>query len=157
MIARPSYKELQQPSVESHTSSRAPATPSRRARILVLEDERHIARLLEFFLSKGGYDLTICHTGEQALLEIEKQKPDALVLDLVLPRMTGLEFLQTVRSDPYSCQCVVIVLSSHWLEQAETSVANSEVSAFCSKPIAPRSLLRKLEELGVHPCLPQEI
>jgi CheY-like chemotaxis protein len=152
MHACPNYDEIQEP-IELHAPSDTPRTPLRSARILVVEDERHIARLLEFVLSKAGYALTICHSGEQALLEITKQKPDALVLDLILPGMTGLEFLQTVRGAPYSCSCVVVVLSSYWVEKAEPGLAEAGVAAFCSKPIAPRSLLRKLEELGIHASL----
>jgi two-component system phosphate regulon response regulator PhoB len=128
----------------------------RPARILVVEDERHIARLLQFVLGKAGYELSICHSGEQALLEIERCKPDALVLDLVLPGMTGLDLLRAVRHAPYFGKCVVVVLSSHWFEQSDATLAEAGASAQCSKPIAPSSLLRKLQQLGVHPSLPMD-
>ncbi len=134
----------------------AESRPERPSRILVIEDERHIARLLEFILGKAGYQASICHSGEQALLEIEKHKPDALVLDLVLPGMTGLEFLQIIRAAPYSCNAAVILLSSHWFEQTDSILAQIGVSARCSKPIAPSSLLRKLKQLGVHSSMPAE-
>ncbi|AXC10134.1 Phosphate regulon transcriptional regulatory protein PhoB (SphR) [Acidisarcina polymorpha] len=126
------------------------------AKILVVEDERHIARLLEFVLQKAGYDLSICHSAERALIELEKGHPDAIVLDLILPGMSGLEFLRLIRAPPRCCASAVIVLSSHWLEQGGASLAESGATARCTKPIAPSSLLRKLKELGIHPSKPLE-
>lgn len=149
MLAQSSSEETD----ESFSNAAQPCGPDGRAgsaRILILEDERHIARLLQFVLEKAGYDLTICHSAEQALPEIAKQTTDALVLDLVLPGMSGLDFLRTVRSAPYSCQCVVIVLTSHSLRATEAALLEAGATALCSKPIAPSSLLRKLEQLGVY-------
>jgi len=122
----------------------------RPTRILVVEDERHIARLLEFVLRKAGYELSICHSAEEAILKIEKSQPDALVLDLVLPGMTGLEFLRLIRAAPYCCACPVVVLSSQWLEETGATLRTAGATAQCSKPIAPSSLLRMFRELGVH-------
>jgi CheY-like chemotaxis protein len=130
--------------------------PSRPTRVLIVEDERHIARLLEFILRKAGYELTICYSAEQALQEIQKSEPDALVLDLFLPGMTGIEFLRAIRSAPYSCTCVVVTLSSHSLDQLDTALTEAGATAQCSKPIAPSTLLKKLQQLGVHQSSPLE-
>ena len=128
----------------------------RPGRILIVEDERHIARLLDFVLSKAGYELSVANTAEDALVEIEKCKPDALLLDLVLPGMGGLEFLRIIRAKPSFSSCVVIVLSGHWFEHTDATLAEAGASAQCSKPIAPSTLLRKLRELSVHPLMPKE-
>ncbi len=128
----------------------------RPGRILVIEDDRHIARLLDYVLQRAGYDLRVAHTAEQGFLEMDKCKPDALLLDLVLPRMTGLEFLRAIRAAPYFSECVVIVLSGHWVEQASAVLLEAGASAQCSKPIAPSTLLRKLREFGVNPLMPTQ-
>lgn len=154
MLAGSSSNELRE-SCHVPTQAVGAIVPMRPARILVVEDERHIARLLEFVLGKAGYEVCICHSGEQALHEVKDRKPDAVVLDLVLPGMTGVEFLQIARAAPYHCHCVVVVLSSHWFEQTETILAEAG-AALCSKPIAPSSLLRKLEQLGVRASMPRE-
>jgi CheY-like chemotaxis protein len=150
---------LVQPCSERPRESRSLSTglPSvRRARILVVEDERHIARLLEFVLLKAGYELCICHSAEAAILEVEKRHPDALVLDLVLPGMTGLEFLRVIRAAPYLCLSAVVVLSGQWLEGTSSILQEAGATAHCSKPIAPSSLLRKLQELGIHHSITAE-
>jgi CheY-like chemotaxis protein len=132
------------------------ADAMRPTRILVVEDERHIARLLEFILRKAGYDLVICHSGEEAIEQIAQQTPDALVLDLYLPGMTGIDFLRAIRGAPYLCDCVVVTLSSHSLDHLDTALVEAGATAQCSKPIAPSTLLKKLQQLGVHPSRPSE-
>jgi len=141
---------------EHETEEARSGTGFRPARILVVEDERHIARLLDFVLRKAGYELSVATSAEQALVEIEKSRPDALLLDLVLPGMSGLEFLKIFRSKPSFSSCIVIVLSGHWFEHTDETLAGAGASAQCSKPIAPSTLLRKLWELGVDPLLPKE-
>jgi DNA-binding response OmpR family regulator len=128
----------------------------RPGRIMVVEDERHIARLLDFVLRKAGYELSVANSAEKALEEIEVYKPDALLLDLVLPGMSGLEFLRLIRAKPSLSTCVVIVLSGHWFEHTDATLAEAGASAQCSKPIAPSTLLRKLRELSVYPVMPEE-
>lgn len=130
--------------------------PTRATRILIIEDERHIARLLEFVLRKAGYEVSVCHSAEQALQEMEKCAPDALVLDLFLPGMSGIDFLRAIRGTPYFCTCVVVTLSSHSLDRLDIALAEAGATAQCSKPIAPSTLLKKLQQLGVHQLTPLE-
>lgn len=129
---------------------------TRPGRILVVEDERHIARLLDHVLRKEGYEVLAVHSAEKALESIEMLQPDALLLDLVLPGMSGLEFLKAIRAEPYCLTCVVIVLSGHWFGHSGETLAETGASAQCSKPVAPSTLLRKLREFGVHKQMPRE-
>lgn len=131
----------------SHSIEEAKET--RPTKIMIVEDERHIARLLEFVLQKAGYELSICYSGEEALREISVSRPDAVVLDLVLSGMTGLDFLRAIRTAPYSCDCVVVTLSGYPLEKMGAELAEAGAAAQCSKPIAPSTLLRRLQQLGV--------
>ena len=149
MLAEADYEELEGPT-NINMSLGASQSSIRQTRILIVEDERHIARLLEFVLRKADYEVTTCHSAEEAVLEMGKVHPDALVLDLVLPGMTGLEFLRLIRAAPYCCSSAVVVLSSQWLEGTTLMLQEAGATAQCSKPIAPSSLLRKLRELGIH-------
>jgi CheY-like chemotaxis protein len=155
LLARPDAEDLHEPANAVTHLAGGPAS-LRPTRILVVEDERHIARLLEFVLRKAGYELSICHSAEEAIEEIQKRHFDALVLDLVLPGMTGLEFLRIIRGKPYCCTSAVIVLSSQWLHGESASLQEAGATVQCSKPIAPSSLLRKLIELGIHRSMPLE-
>ncbi len=127
----------------------------RPGRVMVIEDERHIARLLDHVLRKEGYEVLVVHTAESALERVSALQPDALLLDLVLPGMGGLEFLRIIRAEPYSLFCVAIVLSGHWFGHDGETMLATGASAQCSKPVAPSTLLRKLREFGIQSSMPE--
>ena len=131
-----------------------PSVPYKNARILIVEDERHIARYLEFVLRKEGYEVATANDGEAALERIAGFNPDALLLDLVLPGMSGMEVLQAIRSEARYASLVVIVLSARSSADDSAALAAAQVHAQCPKPVAPSTLLKKLAEFGIRPSIP---
>ncbi len=127
-----------------------PGAP-RPSRILVVEDERHIARLLDHILRKEGYSVSVAPDAETALETMAEIAPDALLLDIILPGMSGLELLHLIRKDPRWRDLVVIVLSAHWFGHDDKTLTEAGATAQCLKPIAPSKLIRKLEECGIMP------
>jgi two-component system phosphate regulon response regulator PhoB len=117
----------------------------------VVEDERHIARFLEFILRKEGYQVTVAADGEQALASLDRAKPDAMLLDLVLPGMSGLDVLRRLRSDRRNSDLVVLVLTARAFEDTPEEVIQAGADSHCTKPIAPSTLLRRLMDFGVPP------
>lgn len=126
-----------------------PAGPARSGRVMIVEDARPTARLLQHLLMKEGYDVAVASSAEEALRQMDEQRPDALVLDLLLPGMNGLDFLKAIRSNDDFRGCVVIVLSSHWFGKEDPELLAAGANAQFAKPIAPSTLFRKLRELGV--------
>lgn len=124
-----------------------------KAKVLVVDDERHIARFLEFVLKKAGYDVALAYNGEQALVAVEAFNPDVLLLDLVLPGLTGLEVLKRLRADAKYAKLVVMVLSARSFGEVPAELREAGANEHCPKPIAPSTLLRKLTDLGVPPSL----
>jgi CheY-like chemotaxis protein len=118
-------------------------------RVLVVEDERHIARLLEFILTKSGYRVKIANDGATALARLDDFAPEAVLLDLFLPDMSGNEILERIRVHPACFDCGVIVLSAHTFELESRSLDPTGRTVQCSKPIAPSHLLQKLSEFGL--------
>lgn len=125
----------------------------RACRVLVVEDERHIARLLEHVLSKEGYEVLALHDAESAFEAIEEFQPDAMLLDIGLPGISGLDFLKQIRKEPRWAKTVAVVLSAHWFEHDDPSLAEAGATAECPKPIAPSRLLRTLRECGLSPTI----
>ena len=123
----------------------------RKSRILVVEDERHIARLLEHVLVKEGYEVTVAHDAERGLELIGSAIPDALLLDVVLPGMSGFDLLKKLRQEERWSTLVVIVLSAQWFNQDDQALGEAGATAQCPKPIAPSKLIRKLRECGIPP------
>jgi CheY-like chemotaxis protein len=142
---------------EDVTAESSPDAASRHARVLVVEDERHIARLLEHVLVKEGYVVTTVRDAEHALDLMGCVSPDVLLLDVVLPGMSGLDLLKQLRQDPQWKQLIVIVLSGQWFNYDAPELAGAGATAQCPKPIAPSKLIRKLLECGVPPRIEQPV
>jgi CheY-like chemotaxis protein len=119
--------------------------------ILVVEDERHIARLIEYFLVKAGYSVATAESAEIGLESAKEKKPDAVILDLTLPGMSGLDFLGVVRNDPAFPHLKVIVVTAHWFGTGDQTIKDAGANALCSKPVSPTNLIKTLTELGVLP------
>ncbi|MEP6901181.1 MAG: response regulator [Actinomycetota bacterium] len=119
------------------------------AKILIVEDERHISRFLEFILAKEGFKLFTANNGKKALEALEEFKPDAILLDLGLPDMSGMDLLKEIRSTKNHQTVKVIVISATLYEGMSEQLSEAGADAQCSKPIAPSTLLRTLQNLNI--------
>ena len=118
-------------------------------RILVVEDERHIARFLQYVLEKAGFHVLVALDGKTAVDNIDTFRPDGVVLDLVLPDISGTEVLRAIRRSDVCGSAAVVVLSAHTFEHGADTVDPGGRTVQCPKPIAPSRLLEKLKEFGL--------
>ena len=118
-------------------------------RILVVEDERHIARFLQYVLEKAGFQVMVALEGKTAIANIETFRPDGVVLDLVLPDIPGAEILQAIRHSATCGNAAVVVLSAHTFEHGADALDPGGRTVQCPKPIAPSRLLEKLKDFGL--------
>ncbi|MEW6128490.1 MAG: response regulator [Acidobacteriota bacterium] len=124
---------------------------SHKTKILVVDDERHIARFLEFILKKEGYDVAVAYSGEQAIEVINRFQPDGLLLDFVLPGMSGLDVINHIRANQAFDNLTIIVLTARSFEDNQGDFLEAGANASCAKPIAPSSLVKILLEFGLPP------
>lgn len=122
--------------------------------ILTVDDEIHILELLKYNLENNGFAVLQAETGEEALEILDNQIVDAIVLDLMLPGIDGLEVLRRIRSNPVLCKIPVVMLTAK-NEEIDT-VLGLEMGAddYLGKPFSMRELLarikavfRRIEEL----------
>ena len=118
-------------------------------KILIVEDERHIVKFLEFTLKKQGYDLFTVMNGKDALKALGAFKPDAILLDLGLPDINGLDLLKEIRTDENQKDTKVIILSATLYEGLSEQLDQCGADAQCSKPIAPSTLLKILQNFDL--------
>ena len=119
------------------------------SKVLVVEDERHIARFLEFVLKKEGFSVDCAFDGDAAEQKIQANTYSAILLDLGLPHRSGLEVLSLIRSLVVPSRPAVIVLTAKSSGDVLNQVLAAGADAHCPKPVAPSTLLKKLKELGV--------
>lgn len=111
------------------------------AKILVVEDEHPIADILQFNLSKEGYEVDCVHNGNDAIRYVQKNTPDLILLDLMLPGADGIEVCRTIRQ---SHQMPIIMLTAK--DSEVDKVLGLEIGAddYVTKPFSNRELLARI-------------
>jgi len=122
--------------------------PFRPARILVVDDERHIARFLVYTLNKKGYEAQAVYDGEAALSAAEVFAPDGILLDLLLPKLSGQEVLSRLRADSRFAGLKILLLTGGHLDDVQEPLKNG-ADAYCLKPIGPSALIDLLRQHGL--------
>lgn len=114
------------------------------ARILVVEDERDIAALVSYHLTKEGYRVRTAEGGTEALEAAASERPDLLVLDLMLPGFSGYEVLQEVRRRPELADVPVVVLTARRDEADRIKGLELGADDYITKPFSPRELVLRV-------------
>ena len=109
-------------------------------RILVVDDERHIVRLIEVNLQRAGYEVIKAYNGREALEKARSENPDVVVLDAMMPGMDGFAVLKNLKADPATAHIPVIMLTTKG--QDEDAVRDLPgVHCYLCKPFSPMDLL----------------
>lgn len=116
-------------------------------RILVVEDEQDLAELVAFNLRQAGHTVVTVHEGNPALAEIRRNRPDLVVLDIMLPDLSGVEVCRRLRRDPGTQRLPVLMLTAKGEEVDR--VVGFEVGAddYVIKPFSPRELVLRVEAI----------
>jgi len=119
-------------------------TPPPKSEILVIDDELQIRRLLRIALESGGYGVRESETGRLGLTEIAGRKPDAVILDLGLPDLPGLEVLKHLRE---WSKVPVLILSVQGQEKDKVAALDAGADDYLTKPFGTGELLARLRVL----------
>ena len=118
-----------------------------RKRILVVDDEIYIVHILEFTLTMEGYEVLTAADGEEALRRLEQDRPDLVVLDVMMPKVDGYEVLRRIRADEDFRQMPVILLSAKGRPMDRETGLEIGADDYIVKPFSPRRLLEKIQNL----------
>ncbi len=116
-------------------------------KIVLAEDEPQIARLIEFKLKKEGYEVTWKENGEEALRAIKADKPDLILLDIMMPVMDGYEVLRRVKEDESLKDIPVIMLTARAQEKDVVKGIGSGAEDYITKPFHPAELLARVKRI----------
>ncbi len=115
------------------------------ANILVVEDEPAIQELIAAQLRHAGHTPLPAYDAESALQSIRQSLPDLVLLDWMLPGMSGIAFTKTLRQDPRTKALPIIMLTARGAEQDKVLGLESGVDDFVTKPFSPRELLSRIK------------
>jgi DNA-binding response OmpR family regulator len=115
--------------------------------VLLIEDEPNIAEAIRFVLSRDGWQVFVLGDGAAALNEVARLRPDLVILDLMLPGMSGLEILTALRADDATLALPVMMLTAKGLARDREAAVRAGVSLFMTKPFANAEIVAQARAL----------
>ncbi len=116
----------------------------KRPQVVVIEDEPEMLDIIQINLEQAGYSVVSARDGVEGYAVLEAIEPDAVILDLNLPNMSGFRLARLLRRDPRWKRIPLIVATAFAFEEVE-DLASEGVDGFVSKPFDPADLVTKLE------------
>jgi two-component system alkaline phosphatase synthesis response regulator PhoP len=118
-----------------------------KGRILVVDDEIYIVHILDFSLGMEGYEVLTALDGEQALERVRNDKPDLIVLDIMMPKLDGYEVCRTIKADPETRNIPVILLTAKGRNVDQKMGFDVGADDYITKPFSPRKLVERINSL----------
>jgi two-component system cell cycle response regulator DivK len=116
--------------------------------ILYVEDNEFNLKIVRQLLSRTSYRLIEAVDGEQGVATALRELPDLILMDIQLPKLSGLDATRTLRGDPKTAQIPIIVVTSFALSGDDKKAHDAGASAYLAKPYSPRELLAMIRKLA---------
>ena len=114
------------------------------SKILVIDDEIHIVELLKFNLETSNYNVDFAYDGLDGYIKAKENKPDLILLDWMLPNISGIDVLKKIRSDKDLKQIPVIMLTAKNMENDKIEGLEVGADDYITKPFRPRELVSRI-------------
>jgi two-component system, OmpR family, phosphate regulon response regulator PhoB len=114
-------------------------------RVLVAEDDQSISQLLSYNLEKQGYDVDVALDGEEALLRVEENMPDLVLLDWMLPKVAGIEVCRRLRARPDARNIPIIMLTARGEETDRIRGLDTGADDYVVKPFSMTELMARVK------------
>ena len=116
-------------------------------KVLIADDEQNIVISLEFLMKREGFEVVVANDGEEAIRRIRADQPDLVLLDVMMPKKSGFEVCQEVKSDPALGGVRILMLTA---KGRDTEVAKGlalGADAYMTKPFSTRELVQKVAQM----------
>jgi DNA-binding response OmpR family regulator len=118
-----------------------------KGQILIVEDDRSLAEVLDYNLRQDGYQTLVANDGQEGLRQAKLRTPDLVVLDLMLPMVDGLEICRRLRADPVTRNILVLMLTAKSEETDEVVGFSVGTDDYVAKPFSVKVLLERIRAL----------
>jgi two-component system alkaline phosphatase synthesis response regulator PhoP len=116
-------------------------------KILIVDDEQDIVELVSYNLEKEGFKTVKAYDGEAALKMVKLQKPDLIILDLMLPKMNGLDVCRAIRSNPETVSLPIIMLTAKGDEVDKIIGLENGADDYITKPFSVKELIARVRSI----------
>lgn len=117
-------------------------------KILVVDDDPYILMSLEFLMKKNGYDVMVARNGTEALDIVEKQLPDIVLLDIMMPDVDGYEICKYIKASKKLKSAKVVFMSAKTKEVDIRKGYDLGASLYITKPFSTREMMKQIKELA---------
>ncbi|MCX6008525.1 MAG: response regulator [Chloroflexi bacterium] len=123
-----------------------------RIKILLVDDDKDFVEATRLVLESKPYEVVVAYDGDEGLVKAKKEKPDLIILDIIMPVKDGFSAAEQLKKDPELKKIPVIMLTSFSEKVGETSLSVSQglsldTEDYVDKPVAPTELLKRVERL----------
>jgi two-component system phosphate regulon response regulator PhoB len=122
-------------------------TPAGSELVLVVDDEPHIVALVAYHLAKAGYRVSTASNGNDALMQASRDRPALVVLDLMLPGMSGFEVLKKLRAREHTRDVAVLMLTARGEEPSRIEGLSLGADDYLTKPFSPQELVLRVKAI----------
>src|SRR5437762_7297345 len=119
-----------------------PSAPAER--VLVVDDEPDIVALVAYHLAKSGYSVSTATSGPEGLAVARRDRPSLIILDLMLPGLSGLEVMEELRGDPATSRIAVLMLTARREESDRIKGLSVGADDYLTKPFSPQELVLRV-------------
>ena len=119
----------------------------RMKRVLLIEDDRDIVELVRYNLEREGFQVAAANDGATGLVQVRKSPPDMLLLDLMLPKLSGLEICRDIRRDQALNRLPILMLTARGEEADRVVGLEMGADDYVTKPFSPRELVARVKAL----------
>jgi len=116
-------------------------------KVLVVDDERHLVKIIIFNLKKSGYETDFAYDGEEALEKVAQFKPDLVILDVMMPKLTGYQVCERLKADQETAGIPIILLTAKGQEPDRDMAQKFGADEYMTKPFSPRLLMDTVARL----------
>lgn len=120
---------------------------NKKKKILIVDDEKDLTKLLDYNLKQEGFETLIAHEGKTALDMARKKNPDLIILDVMLPDLSGTEICKIIRSDNETTDLPIIMLSAKGEEIDRILGLELGADDYVTKPFSPRELILRVKKV----------
>lgn len=115
--------------------------------LLIADDDEDILTLVQLRLSRSGYDVVVARDGEEALRLTRERQPDLAVLDWTMPKLSGIEVLRGIRSEPETAAIPVVLLTARASEADIAEGLAAGANGYVTKPFSPQELATHVQAI----------
>lgn len=120
---------------------------STKGKILIVDDEKDLVDMVKMRLETAGYESITAYDGQEGLTKARKEKPDLIILDLMLPKIDGYKVCTMLKRDQRYMKIPIVMFTARAQESDEKLGKEVGADAYITKPFEPKALLGKIEEL----------